>query len=400
MQQQLLFEQQKAKRDRRKAEEAIAAAKAEARAAAATPSPKRAPHTDLPQRKRPTALAPEWRPPNDSGLHSEQSLDKRGGGGEIYDPSVKELLVTCAKYNLDQTSGPPARESAEVLEEISRAEAALNSRSPHGKVSPAHSSPASQSGGGGGGAHSKSLSVPQSPLGSVHSARPPDSSSAASPQRQAANGTPSAGRRALDPAECSRPTAVSLSSTGKPVTSIVVTPPPYSPEEASKKSKKTAGKRSEKVREASPGSDTLRREHEQRQAAAIQHIIDTSTAMQRRVPVLPVLVFVTVYILAGAFLFSFLEKDWTFLVGAYFSFITLTTIGFGDYVPGDQVLSSENGQGMLVLVCVYVLMGLAVVAMSINLVQEEIMNKFRELAKDLGIIDREEEEDIYGGGPS
>ncbi len=116
----------------------------------------------------------------------------------------------------------------------------------------------------------------------------------------------------------------------------------------------------------------------------------------RRVPVLPVLAFVFAYIMAGAVLFSLLE-GWSFLEGAYFSFITLTTIGFGDYVPGDSILSqgkdNSAGPGMLILVCFYVLMGLAVVAMSINLVQEEIIAKFRDLAREMGII----EEDMEGG---
>ena len=47
--------------------------------------------------------------------------------------------------------------------------------------------------------------------------------------------------------------------------------------------------------------------------------------------------------------------------------------GFGDFVPGDAVLNvnAENGQAKLLLAVVYVLMGLAVVAMTINLVQED-----------------------------
>jgi hypothetical protein len=72
----------------------------------------------------------------------------------------------------------------------------------------------------------------------------------------------------------------------------------------------------------------------------------------------------------GATIFSAWE-NWSFLEGAYFSFITLTTIGFGDFVPGDAVLNdeSEQGQAKLILACIYLLMGLAILAMSINLVQ-------------------------------
>ena len=69
--------------------------------------------------------------------------------------------------------------------------------------------------------------------------------------------------------------------------------------------------------------------------------------------------------------------------------------GFGDFVPGDAVLNvnAENGQAKLLLAVVYVLMGLAVVAMTINLVQEEIIERFRQLAIDIGIIDDDENED-------
>ena len=77
---------------------------------------------------------------------------------------------------------------------------------------------------------------------------------------------------------------------------------------------------------------------------------------QDRVPVLPVLAFVFGYIMLGATIFSTWE-NWSFLEGAYFSFITLTTIGFGDFVPGDAVLNddSEQGQAKLILACIYLL---------------------------------------------
>ena len=116
---------------------------------------------------------------------------------------------------------------------------------------------------------------------------------------------------------------------------------------------------------------------------------------QDRVPVFPVLAFVFGYILLGATIFSTWE-NWSFLEGAYFSFITLTTIGFGDFVPGDAVLNddSEQGQAKLILACIYLLMGLAILAMSINLVQEEIVERIREFAKDMGLIDDGDDESL------
>ena len=54
-------------------------------------------------------------------------------------------------------------------------------------------------------------------------------------------------------------------------------------------------------------------------------------------------------------------------------------------------VDAENGQAKLLLAVFYVLMGLAVVAMTINLVQEEIIERFRQLAIDIGIIDDEDD---------
>ena len=49
-----------------------------------------------------------------------------------------------------------------------------------------------------------------------------------------------------------------------------------------------------------------------------------------------------VNVIAGMVVFIFIppvgfirKEDWTYAEGVYYSFITLTTIGFGDYVAGD-----------------------------------------------------------------
>ena len=41
----------------------------------------------------------------------------------------------------------------------------------------------------------------------------------------------------------------------------------------------------------------------------------------------------------GALIFGYFES-WSPMEGAYFSFITLSTIGFGDFVPGSEVGAS------------------------------------------------------------
>ena len=105
---------------------------------------------------------------------------------------------------------------------------------------------------------------------------------------------------------------------------------------------------------------------------------------QQRVPVSVVLAFLVGYICIGAAVFSAWE-EWSYLDGAYFSFITLSTIGFGDLVPGSKVL--EQGESKLVACIVYLVVGLAMIAMSFNLVQEEVIYNFQRLGQNMGILD-------------
>lgn len=118
------------------------------------------------------------------------------------------------------------------------------------------------------------------------------------------------------------------------------------------------------------------------------------------VPIWLCVFLVVSYIFGGAFLFSEWEK-WPFLDSAYFCFITLTTIGFGDFVPAYK-LDAHKG---IALCSLYLLFGIALLAMSFNLVQEEVINSVKSVAKRLGIVkesDDEEEPDDYEceyGGP-
>ena len=68
-------------------------------------------------------------------LQSQQSLDRRNNH-LVEEPGVKELLSTCAKYNLDQgVSGMDGGFPAEILDEIRQAESSLrSSSSPHSPV--------------------------------------------------------------------------------------------------------------------------------------------------------------------------------------------------------------------------------------------------------------------------
>ncbi|XP_037024835.1 two pore potassium channel protein sup-9 isoform X2 [Bradysia coprophila] len=74
----------------------------------------------------------------------------------------------------------------------------------------------------------------------------------------------------------------------------------------------------------------------------------------------------SIIITTGAAVFSRYE-GWSYFDSFYYCFVTLTTIGFGDYVAlqNDQALMKKPGYVALSLV--FILFGLAVVAASINL---------------------------------
>ena len=102
------------------------------------------------------------------------------------------------------------------------------------------------------------------------------------------------------------------------------------------------------------------------------------------VPVSICLVIITAYIIAGSALFATWES-WDYLTGSYFCFITLSTIGFGDVVPGtdmDQWSSHEK----LVLCALWLAFGLSLIAMCFNLMQEEVREKCRRIGRRLGLL--------------
>ena len=99
------------------------------------------------------------------------------------------------------------------------------------------------------------------------------------------------------------------------------------------------------------------------------------------VPITSCLLVLLTYLVMGAMVFAHWE-DWTYLDGAYFCFISLMTIGFGDFVPGksyiynfDETIPESEANAKLVLGAVYILLGMGIIAMCVNLMQEKIITE-------------------------
>lgn len=65
--------------------------------------------------------------------------------------------------------------------------------------------------------------------------------------------------------------------------------------------------------------------------------------------------------------------------------------GFGDFVPA-QGTAKGNPELSIVFCSLYLLFGIALLAMSFNLVQEEVITNVKNVARRLGIL---KEEEVY-----
>ncbi|KAK4874286.1 hypothetical protein RN001_013646 [Aquatica leii] len=100
------------------------------------------------------------------------------------------------------------------------------------------------------------------------------------------------------------------------------------------------------------------------------------------VPAALVILFFIAYVCLGAAAFAS-TSGWSFLDAAYFCFIALSTIGIGDKLPQSADYSTQL---QLLACCVYLFIGLVIVAMCFSLVHEEIATKCKQFAISMGLV--------------
>lgn len=100
-----------------------------------------------------------------------------------------------------------------------------------------------------------------------------------------------------------------------------------------------------------------------------------------QVPIVLSLLVIILYIALGTLVFRTTEK-WPIMDGCYFSFSSLATIGFGDLRPGlyASTVSAKAEDIAVGVCCMYILVGIVVIAMCFNLIQEDMRGMVRGVA--------------------
>ena len=115
----------------------------------------------------------------------------------------------------------------------------------------------------------------------------------------------------------------------------------------------------------------------------IQEIVDPVTGQKSmfivddefNLPVSLALLILVLYMMLGALLFT-ISDNWSFFDSFYFVFISISTIGLGDLTP--------NSDLWMIAASIYLLFGLALTSMCINVIQEALGTAFEEAKLRLG----------------
>lgn len=109
------------------------------------------------------------------------------------------------------------------------------------------------------------------------------------------------------------------------------------------------------------------------------------------VPITVTIMFMGLYIFGGAAVFCKWE-GWDLISSVYFTWVTLTTIGFGDMTPGSSFHGEMDFAQIvkMTFTSVYLLLGLALISMGISLSSEQVKNKAVWFAYAVGFKEDEE----------
>ena len=105
------------------------------------------------------------------------------------------------------------------------------------------------------------------------------------------------------------------------------------------------------------------------------------------IPIIICILLILLFLAFGSALFHVWE-EWDLVSAAYFCFITLSTVGFGDMVPTKSFLGyteSLYGKFQMVVCVTYCMMGLAMLATAMSLIQEGLMLKAERMKKKMGL---------------
>jgi len=105
------------------------------------------------------------------------------------------------------------------------------------------------------------------------------------------------------------------------------------------------------------------------------------------IPLIICILLILLFLAFGSALFHIWE-EWDIISAAYFCFITLSTVGFGDMVPVKSFLGyteSLYGKFQMVVCVTYCMMGLAMLATAMSLIQEGLMLKAERMKKKMGL---------------
>ena len=94
---------------------------------------------------------------------------------------------------------------------------------------------------------------------------------------------------------------------------------------------------------------------------------------------------VLAYVLAGGYYFQNSE-NWSYWNAVYFCVVTLTTIGFGDFVPKTNAQGDQNPEISIVFSALYILFGISLIFMTFEMVQDQVVSSLKKVASRLGLI--------------